>query len=126
MHSRSIFDRLCRRCHRRLLPEVARECRARRLLVVYARSGQAKTTTCCTHVDGARAFVSSANFTQRGQDRNIEVGVLIEHRSFASYLAGQWLRLIDAGIVGEYRKCALPESVVRTAGPFVTSESQTA
>ena len=57
----------------------------------------------CVVVDGARAFVSSANFTQRGQDRNIEVGVLIEDPSFASYLAGQWLGLIDAGIVGDYR-----------------------
>lgn len=56
----------------------------------------------CVVVDGARAFVSSANFTQRGQERNIEVGVLIEEPSFASYLAGQWMGLIDAGIVGEY------------------------
>lgn len=53
-------------------------------------------------VDGVKAFVSSANFTQRGQERNIEVGVLIEDASFASYLAGQWLRLIEAGLVGEY------------------------
>jgi phosphatidylserine/phosphatidylglycerophosphate/cardiolipin synthase-like enzyme len=57
----------------------------------------------CVVVDGARAFVSSANFTQRGQERNIEVGVLVEDPSFASYLAGQWLGLIDAGIAGEYR-----------------------
>lgn len=57
----------------------------------------------CVVADGARAFVSSANFTQRGQERNIEVGVLIEDPSFASYLAGQWLGLIDAGIVAEYR-----------------------
>ncbi len=53
-------------------------------------------------VDGVRAFVSSANFTQRGQERNIEVGVLIEDPSFAGYLAGQWLGLIDAGIAGEH------------------------
>ena len=57
----------------------------------------------CVVVDGAKAFVSSANFTQRGQERNIEVGVLIEEAGFASVLAGQWLGLIDAGIVGEYR-----------------------
>jgi len=57
----------------------------------------------CVVVDGAKAFVSSANFTQRGQERNIEVGVLIEDPSFASYLAGQWLGLIDAGLVGEHR-----------------------
>jgi hypothetical protein len=56
----------------------------------------------CVVVDGARAFVSSANFTQRGQERNIEVGVLIDDPSFASFLAGQWGRLIEAGIVGEY------------------------
>jgi phosphatidylserine/phosphatidylglycerophosphate/cardiolipin synthase-like enzyme len=30
----------------------------------------------CAVVDGARSFISSANFTQRGQERNIEVGVL--------------------------------------------------
>ena len=33
----------------------------------------------------------------------IEVGVLIEDASFASYLAGQWLGLIEAGLVGEYK-----------------------
>lgn len=58
----------------------------------------------CVAVDGAKAFVSSANFTQRGQERNIEVGVLIEDASFASYLAGQWLGLVEAGIVAEYTR----------------------
>jgi phosphatidylserine/phosphatidylglycerophosphate/cardiolipin synthase-like enzyme len=53
-------------------------------------------------VDGLRAFVSSANFTQRAQERNIEVGVLIEDPSFSSFLTGQWLGLIDAGFVAEY------------------------
>jgi hypothetical protein len=57
----------------------------------------------CVVVDGAKAFVSSANFTQRAQERNIEVGVLLDDASFASYLAGQWLGLIEAGIVGEFR-----------------------
>lgn len=63
----------------------------------------------CVVVDSAKAFVSSANFTQRGQERNIEVGVLIEDPSFASYLAGQWLGLIDARIVGEYTKLNLDQ-----------------
>ena len=58
----------------------------------------------CVVVDGRRAFVSSANFTQRGQERNIEVGVLIEDASFASYLAGQWLGLVDAGNAEEFRE----------------------
>lgn len=56
----------------------------------------------CVVVDGAKAFVSSANFTQRAQERNIEVGVLVEDASFAGYLAGQWLGLIEGGMVGEY------------------------
>lgn len=56
----------------------------------------------CVVVDGARAFVSSANFTQRAQERNIEVGVLVEDANFAGYLAGQWLGLIEAGMVGEH------------------------
>lgn len=56
----------------------------------------------CVVVDGARAFVSSANFTRRAQEQNIEVGVLIDDASFATFLAGQWLGLIEAGIVGEY------------------------
>jgi phosphatidylserine/phosphatidylglycerophosphate/cardiolipin synthase-like enzyme len=55
-------------------------------------------------VDGARAFVSSANFTQRGQERNIEVGVLIEDPSFATSLASQWMGLVDTGIAGEYER----------------------
>jgi phosphatidylserine/phosphatidylglycerophosphate/cardiolipin synthase-like enzyme len=46
--------------------------------------------------------VSSANFTQRAQEQNIEVGVLIEDASFATFLAGQWLGLVEAGIVGEF------------------------
>ncbi|HMY20448.1 MAG TPA: DISARM system phospholipase D-like protein DrmC [Polyangium sp.] len=57
----------------------------------------------CVVVDGTKAFVSSANFTQRGQERNIEVGVLIEDANFASFLGGQWLGLIEAGLVREYR-----------------------
>ncbi|RYZ64058.1 MAG: phospholipase, partial [Proteobacteria bacterium] len=32
----------------------------------------------CVVIDGSKAFVSSANFTQRGQERNFEVGVLVE------------------------------------------------
>jgi phosphatidylserine/phosphatidylglycerophosphate/cardiolipin synthase-like enzyme len=56
----------------------------------------------CVVVDGKRAFVSSANFTDRGQERNIEVGVLIDDPRFAMQLAQQWDGLAKAGIVGEY------------------------
>lgn len=49
----------------------------------------------CVVIDGHKAFVSSANFTQRGQERNIEAGVLLHDPHFAEHLARQWLSLID-------------------------------
>jgi phosphatidylserine/phosphatidylglycerophosphate/cardiolipin synthase-like enzyme len=57
----------------------------------------------CVVVDGKRSFVSSANFTDRGQERNIEVGALIDDSRFATQLAQQWDGLVKDGIVGEYR-----------------------
>jgi phosphatidylserine/phosphatidylglycerophosphate/cardiolipin synthase-like enzyme len=63
--------------------------------------------------------VSSANFTQRTQEQNIEVGVLIDDASFASFasfLAGQRLGLIEAGIVGEYVPSERAEGVFRFTG----------
>lgn len=56
----------------------------------------------CVVVDHARAFVTSANFTERGQARNLEVGVLIEDRAFATELAAQWGVLIAEGLVRRY------------------------
>ncbi len=53
----------------------------------------------CVVVDDSRAFVTSANFTDRGQTRNLEVGVLIEDRTFAEKLAGQWRALVARGLV---------------------------
>lgn len=53
----------------------------------------------CVAVDGARAFVSSANFTGRAQERNIEVGVLLHDTTFAAQLERQWVGLIGAGLV---------------------------
>jgi hypothetical protein len=52
----------------------------------------------CVVVDARYSFVSSANFTDRGHTRNIEVGVLIEDASFAGHLLGQWQRATDAGL----------------------------
>jgi phosphatidylserine/phosphatidylglycerophosphate/cardiolipin synthase-like enzyme len=56
----------------------------------------------CVVVDGKRAFVSSANFTERAQEQNLEVGVLLDDESFAQNLAGQWLGLVAAGLACEY------------------------
>ena len=57
----------------------------------------------CVVVDARRAFVSSANFTQRGQERNLEVGVLLDSAPFAHHLAAQWLGLVSAGLVAPYQ-----------------------
>lgn len=53
----------------------------------------------CVAVDGQRAFISSANFTRRGQEQNIEAGVLLHDATFAGQLERQWLGLIKAGLV---------------------------
>lgn len=57
----------------------------------------------CVVVDGARALISSANFTERAHNRNIEVGVLLDDPLFAEHLARQWLSLIEAGHMHEYK-----------------------
>jgi phosphatidylserine/phosphatidylglycerophosphate/cardiolipin synthase-like enzyme len=51
----------------------------------------------CMAVDGERAFISSANFTARGQQRNIEAGVLIHDATFAAQLERQWMSLVEGG-----------------------------
>ncbi len=53
----------------------------------------------CIVVDRRETLVSSANFTDRGQTRNIEVGVLIEDVAFATRLHEQWWGLVSAGLV---------------------------
>jgi hypothetical protein len=58
----------------------------------------------CVAVDGRRAFVSSANFTTRGQDRNIETGVLIDDTTFAGQLERQWLGLIESRLLLKWRR----------------------
>lgn len=57
----------------------------------------------CIVVDDERCLMTSANFTERGQTRNIEAGVLIEDRSFSSELAGHWRQLVSEGLVRRYR-----------------------
>lgn len=53
----------------------------------------------CVIVDERRAFVSSANFTDRGQTRNIEVGVQLDDEPLAKQLLGQWNALISEGLL---------------------------
>jgi len=53
----------------------------------------------CVVVDARIALVTSANFTSRGQTRNIEAGVLVDDPTFAKNLVAQWRALVDAGVL---------------------------
>jgi phosphatidylserine/phosphatidylglycerophosphate/cardiolipin synthase-like enzyme len=50
----------------------------------------------CVVVDGVRALVTSANFTEAAQERNFEAGVLIESAAFATALTNQFETLVAA------------------------------
>lgn len=56
----------------------------------------------CVVVDDAKSLITSANFTDRGQTRNIEAGVLIEDVAFSEQLAGHWRQLVSEGLVRRY------------------------
>lgn len=51
----------------------------------------------CVVVDERWSLVTSANFTDRGQTRNIELGVLIEDPRFAEQIVTHWRALLAAG-----------------------------
>lgn len=53
----------------------------------------------CIVIDGKRSLVTSANFTDRGQTRNIEVGVVIDDANFAEALTKQWWGAVGAGVL---------------------------
>lgn len=56
----------------------------------------------CIVVDDARALVTSANFTNRAQSRNIEVGVLLHDAGFARELANHWRDLFKEALLIRY------------------------
>jgi len=53
----------------------------------------------CVVVDGATSLVTSANFTEAAQQRNIEVGALMTDERFSRTLVEQFDALIRAGAV---------------------------
>lgn len=53
----------------------------------------------CVVIDHELALITSANFTSRGQTRNVEAGVAIEDRAFAASLERQWWNLVEAGVM---------------------------
>lgn len=56
----------------------------------------------CVVVDQRITLIGSANFTERGQERNVEAGVLIEDEDFACRLVAQWRSLVDSRVVRRY------------------------
>jgi phosphatidylserine/phosphatidylglycerophosphate/cardiolipin synthase-like enzyme len=50
-------------------------------------------------VDKSVAFISSANFTEAAQKRNIEIGVLVRSDSFAERLESHFDALLASGVV---------------------------
>lgn len=50
-------------------------------------------------VDDRLTLITSANFTGRGQTRNVEAGVLIDDADFAVRVLEQWRGLVAAGLV---------------------------
>jgi phosphatidylserine/phosphatidylglycerophosphate/cardiolipin synthase-like enzyme len=52
----------------------------------------------CVVVDDRMAFVSSANFTEAAQQRNIEAGVLMTNPQFARSLRTQFEVLVSHGL----------------------------
>jgi hypothetical protein len=56
----------------------------------------------CVVIDHRHTLITSANFTARGQTRNIELGALIEDEDFARGVITQWRGLIAAGQVRRY------------------------
>jgi phosphatidylserine/phosphatidylglycerophosphate/cardiolipin synthase-like enzyme len=53
----------------------------------------------CTVIDRRLALVTSANFTEAAQTRNIEVGALIRCERFAERLAGHFVTLAEVGLL---------------------------
>jgi hypothetical protein len=55
----------------------------------------------CVVVDRRVALVSSANFTEAAQERNIEVGVLLRVPALAEQLTRHFVALMEAGVLQE-------------------------
>jgi len=73
------------------LPEIYYDPRTVAIYKANAATWHAK----CVLVDYELAFVSSANFTEWAQQRNVEAGVLLKSRHFASQLLQQFEGLIQ-------------------------------
>ncbi len=52
----------------------------------------------CVVVDEKVALITSANFTERAQRDNVELGVLVRDPAFARRVAAQWRVLVARGL----------------------------
>jgi hypothetical protein len=75
----------------RPLPEVYYDPRSLELTTHEKSALHAK----CIVVDNREVFISSANFTEAAQNRNLEVGLLIRSASLAGNLSGHFDALVD-------------------------------
>lgn len=57
----------------------------------------------CIIVDEREVLITSANFTTRAQQTNVELGALIRDEAFAARVSGQWHALVAHGLFREYR-----------------------
>jgi len=75
------------------LPEIYYDPRG----VIADRSKAAALHAKCVVVDGQDVFVSSANFTEAGQQRNIEVGLLLSSHAVAERITRFFEQSVEAG-----------------------------
>ncbi|MFN9879181.1 MAG: phospholipase D-like domain-containing protein, partial [Planctomycetota bacterium] len=77
------------------LPAIYYDPRALRLEMNERASLHAKAII----VDGHQVFITSANFTEAAQERNIEVGLKLEDTVLATQLTRHFQGLRDAGVL---------------------------
>lgn len=75
------------------LPEIYYDPRG----VVLDRAKAAALHAKCVVIDGQEVFVSSANFTEAAQQRNIEIGLLLRSTHIAERIIRFFNSLVDAG-----------------------------
>jgi phosphatidylserine/phosphatidylglycerophosphate/cardiolipin synthase-like enzyme len=77
------------------LPEIYFDPRA----LVAEQSGRSVLHAKCIVVDQRELLVSSANFTEAAQTRNIEIGLLVRSSKLALKLEGFFQQLIESGLL---------------------------
>jgi phosphatidylserine/phosphatidylglycerophosphate/cardiolipin synthase-like enzyme len=71
----------------------------------------------CVVVDGRRVLVGSANFTRRGHQRNVEVGVALSDEQLAGALTAQLFELVE-----QQALLRLPVAALREAPPVALED----